>query len=558
MPGVNIKEFDAHGWNQIHRAAHSGFILEVNFNLSENKDLLELETKDDKLMTPFLCAVDGNRKKAVEYLLKNGARSDVINAHNHGAVEICALKIYIEMLKYFIEINNPMIPVWKNLIRFFDSESEEEAEAAGKCLRVLTDRLEDGKINPSWEQFYTDGGVGVVINVARSSLSDEAKLPAFQTLLNVIEKPEVKEQVSAGAGITAFINLLKSTNHYIIQLSAETLNELAQYKAYALQISQSNGIPGLVKVLHEIHNFEVLIPAVRCLGNLAKSETKIQAQVGTAHGCIPQLTALFEEFHDHNFLILLCRAVSKISNDDETNQNNFLNAGIVSHLVALLRIKRKDVQISVVDAIHKLATGNKSAQETMVAENVHEHMLKMVRETRIVEIQEKTALALWAISGADFDIKRYIAEQIGVTLLVQFLHALSSDNMHYMGSECLGILAQGPLHYQTEIAKSHGIPALLKLLCSSHVYIVLNVVRTLRFICLGVGYVPHRDNQNTLLRLGSTKNLIALMVLSKDETVQIEAALALASLSLGMYGELFNNTFFCLKLSLNTLSILIL
>jgi ankyrin repeat protein len=46
-----------------------------------------------------LCAVDGNRKKAVEYLLENGARSDVINAHNHGAVEICALKIYIEMLK---------------------------------------------------------------------------------------------------------------------------------------------------------------------------------------------------------------------------------------------------------------------------------------------------------------------------------------------------------------------------------------------------------------------------------------------------------------------------
>jgi hypothetical protein len=48
------------------------------------------------------------------------------------------------------------------------------------------------------------------------------------------------------------------------------------------------------------------------------------------------------------------------------------------------------------------------------------------------------------------------------------------------------------------------------------------------------------------------------MVLSKDEIVQIEAALALASLSLGMYGELFNNTFFSLKLSLNTMSILIL
>ncbi|CAG2212123.1 ankyrin and armadillo repeat-containing protein-like [Mytilus edulis] len=531
---AEVEEFDSQGWNQIHRAAHGGYILEVDFNLNENRDLLELETKDDKLMTPFLCAVDGNKMKAVKYLLESGARTDVINAQNHGAVEICALKIYIEMLKYLIEIDNPMIPVWKNLIRFFDSESEEEAEAAGKCLRVLTDRLENNKINPSWEQFYNNGGVNVIVRVARSSLSDEAKIPAFQTLLNLIERLEVQEQISSSGGIIAFITLLKSTNHYVIQLSAEILDSLATNQTYALQISQNNGIPALVKVLQDIHDYEVLIPAVHCLGNLAESETKIQAQVGTSHGCIPQLVVLFEEFHEHSFLVTLSNVVGKIANNDETNQNNFINAGIVPHIISLLNIRSsKDIQMSAVDTIYKLSIGNDSTQKAMVGENIHEHMLKMLRVTRIVVIQEKTALALWAISGSDFDIKRYIAEQIGAFLLVQFANALSSDKLHFMGSECLCILAQGPLNYQTEIAKSHGIPALLKLLSSSKVYIVLSVIRTLRFICLGVGYVPNRNNQNTLLRLGSIKNLMALMVLSEDETVQIEAAIALAAVSLG-------------------------
>jgi ankyrin repeat protein len=89
-------------------------------------------------MTPFLCSIDGNKIDAAEHLMKAGAKVDVINSHNHGAVEICALKQYIEMLEYLIKLENPKIPVWKNLIKFLSSESEEEAEASGKCLEILT------------------------------------------------------------------------------------------------------------------------------------------------------------------------------------------------------------------------------------------------------------------------------------------------------------------------------------------------------------------------------------------------------------------------------------
>jgi hypothetical protein len=81
--------------------------------------------------------------------MKAGAKVDVINSHNHGAVEICALKQYIEMLEYLIKLENPKIPVWKNLIKFLSSESEEEAEASGKCLELFVKLLQDWEFHCS-------------------------------------------------------------------------------------------------------------------------------------------------------------------------------------------------------------------------------------------------------------------------------------------------------------------------------------------------------------------------------------------------------------------------
>lgn len=47
------------------------------------------------------------------------------------------------MLQYFLSLNMEALPVWKNLLKMVSSDIEEEAEAAGKCLRTLTDRSEE-------------------------------------------------------------------------------------------------------------------------------------------------------------------------------------------------------------------------------------------------------------------------------------------------------------------------------------------------------------------------------------------------------------------------------
>lgn len=525
-------EFEANGWAAIHNAAHRGFLKSIDFFLTEDRAFIELETRDELHMTPFLCSIDGNRIDATEHLMKAGAKVDVINSHNHGAVEICALKQYIEMLEYLIKLENPKIPVWKNLIKFLSSESEEEAESSGKCLEILTLGSKQDGINPKWEPFYNHGGVTTIVKVAKSSISDDAKIPAFKTLLNIIERSEVKEQVLSSGGIPTFIRLLKSPNHHVIQLAAEILRELAPIPIYAEPIAQNNGIPSLVKVLQTIHNPEVLIPVTDCLGNLSAADKKYQTQVGNAQGCLQQIVTLLEENRERELLHALANAVGKIADDDTNNQNTFVSLGVTVHIVTLTRLKNKEIQTTAVEAIHKLAKNNPETQKIIVGEKIPELLLKLLKDSRAEQVQERTALALWALAGHEFDVKRYIAEKIGVNLLVQFCNTLS-DNLHFMGSECLGILAQGPLNYQSEISASNGITPLRKHLGSDKEYIVLSVIRTIRYLCLGVGYVPHKKNQNMILQLTGIKSLVALMIHSRDETIQIESALTLASVSLG-------------------------
>ena len=50
----------------------------------------------------------------------------------------------MKILEYFIELEHDKLPVWKNLVRFLNSDVDEEVEAAAVCLKTLTQRNQDG------------------------------------------------------------------------------------------------------------------------------------------------------------------------------------------------------------------------------------------------------------------------------------------------------------------------------------------------------------------------------------------------------------------------------
>ena len=99
--------------------------------------------------------------------------------------------------------------------------------------------------------------------------------------------------------------------------------------------------------------------------------------------------------------------------------------------------------------------------------------------SRAEALQEKTAMALWALAGENIDERREMANGIGVQMLIEFVNSLS-ENLHYIGSEGLGVLAQGPLNQQTVIANANGIHPMVRLMKSHQEHIVRSVIRTIR------------------------------------------------------------------------------
>ena len=127
-----MNELDENGWGHIHHAAFRNFIKSVERFVKANPENLELETQDDLHSTPVLLAVMSGELEVVKCLVQLGAKLHVVNNQNHGIVELCAFKGFIHILEYFIELDHERLPVWKNLIKFMTSESEEEAEAAAE------------------------------------------------------------------------------------------------------------------------------------------------------------------------------------------------------------------------------------------------------------------------------------------------------------------------------------------------------------------------------------------------------------------------------------------
>lgn len=68
----------------------------------------------------------------------NTANRQAVNTLNQGIVEICCLEGHTELLEHFVKQDYEDVPVWKQILKFISSPSEEEATAGGHCLSELT------------------------------------------------------------------------------------------------------------------------------------------------------------------------------------------------------------------------------------------------------------------------------------------------------------------------------------------------------------------------------------------------------------------------------------
>ena len=92
----------------IHGRIHIGGSTPLNLAVMQNADIkmikflveagADLETTDNKGMTPFLWAVRNANKECIEYLVDSGANTQVTNNGGQTALHICAAdgKLFFE------------------------------------------------------------------------------------------------------------------------------------------------------------------------------------------------------------------------------------------------------------------------------------------------------------------------------------------------------------------------------------------------------------------------------------------------------------------------------
>ncbi|XP_019638364.1 PREDICTED: ankyrin and armadillo repeat-containing protein-like [Branchiostoma belcheri] len=525
-----MNEVDEQGWGHVHHAAFNGYVKSVERFVTAMEDQLEFTTQDNLHSTPLLCATMSGNIEMIQKLLDLGAQIDYKDNRNHGVVEIAATKNFVETLEFFIKLDNPKLPVWKNLIKFLSSSEDEEAEAAGKVLRILTTATQDGP-SPNLEPFVDSDGVLAIVKVITGFVGEEAKIQAFNVLVNIIENDRVKQQVLKGGGIPPSVKLLKTENKGLLFPLLIVLKELCKEKQYADPVVANGAIPAIVKVCQTVNDNDVFVQAIDALGNIAESDPDHRTTVGGTPGLFSTLVNLFEDCTSKALVLSLTMAIGKMVRGDKNNQERYVNEYGASPLIMLVRVRNKDIQLSAIEALYCLADGNDFAQKAILEEGAVMPLIQLLKRTRAPDVQEMSAMALWALAGDDLNERRSMAGMMGVPLLIEFVTSLS-ETLHYIGAEGLAVLAQGPHSKATLIGHANGVQPLVRLLKSDKEYIVACAMNAIRHLCVGTGYVPHPKNQATVQQARGIKSLIALMVNSRNELIQVQAALTLACAAL--------------------------
>lgn len=586
----NLKEFDEHGWAHIHHASYRGYVKSIDKFFQADKTQLEYETSDSLHLTPLLVAVLGGRPDAVDALVKLGAKVDTVDARGHGVIELAALGENVEVLSYFLRNPKDGLNIWNRMLHLVSSDPlEEELEAVTDCIRELIDPEERFSDPTNRESIVDEGFVPVLIQALRSTASNVAKETVLHILCLLLTigksgRPEedelnakdLRDLVRTSAFecglVTILIRQLKSISSSIVRLSAILLNDLCHTQGYASDAYDKGAIPALVGALqHGASDSVTLVEVVEALGTIVGGNPVFQSSLGHIHCAVEDMIRLYERTTDRALLLSLTSVIVKIIRGHGENQLRYVDAGIATSLIGLLRGRNKDLQGAAVEAVHRLAEENPEAQRRLKDFGVVGPLLGTLSKLRQPAIQQTIARALWAIAGEDLKELYEMSYRIGSKQLIEFLTSYSED-LQFIGSEALGILSRfsdqsgeqgapdSPRNHPTkgiprnqltqgtqlnlDGPRSHGtsqrtqgtesaVPPLVRLLSSPQEKIVLSVIRTLRYLCVRPGYVAQPANQTALGQARGLKLLVAIMVHASSSLLQAESAFTIACASLG-------------------------
>ncbi|XP_069509428.1 ankyrin and armadillo repeat-containing protein-like [Ambystoma mexicanum] len=534
-------EVDESGWAPIHHAAAKNYVSSVErFVQTSGTEALEIMTEDGVGNTPLLVAVSSGSQQTVELLIQLGVNTGAVNSQRHGVIELCALHRHTELLDYFINLQIPQLNVYKNLITLVDSNNVRESFSAVLAIEAALANAMEGISDSRAGRLIEEGLVQVLLQVLEKNVGDDVKEHAIDILQNILKYDNVMKEITQCNGFHVLVHLIQEGPRKTVLRVMHVVDELASEQSCVEGLYAANAIPALVKLiasadsatLLETRNRDpILISAVHTLGLMAKANEDCKDALGHQE-YLPVLVSLLKETESRKLLMVLSSALAHIVTKHQSNQDAFIRENGAAHLIEMEKSKHKVLQICAINLLNRLVEGNLNAQRNILESNGIGPLLSILKQTRTQHTQEAVSEALWAVAGTEEDIKRAIASKIGVNLLVEFLGS-QSYKLHLIGTVGLSLLLQSPYDIRNSVASANGVLHLTRLLQSHRENVVTNAIQALRHMCLGVGNIPHRKTQAAIANSKGLKFLVVLMIKSRSELIQVEAACTVAAVVLG-------------------------
>ena len=532
-----MDEFDENGWAHIHHAAYNGYHKSVARFVKGREDQLELVTGDGKQSTPLLLSCTSGNIDTVQVLIELGADLKATDRQMHGPVELAAMNNHITLLEFFLELNCPELKVWKCLVDSLSGNGGQDLETA--TAKTLVELTVSGRYEHV-EEFLKAGGIPALVNLLKGNIaSEDAKAHALSVLLNLFWNENARQELGA-KGIASVVSQARAPHRPLYVQATKLLALLADEIGNKEKITSVGGVEALAKLLQQFDDEELVENCLTAVREIANSTTEIQTAIGSNKDIMKSIGQLLAGAKNKRVLAMAARTVGAIVYRHKANQDSFVSEGGVQPLVELTRLRSRECQFAAVEAIHALAEENEGNQGILTEHGCVMILMRLLKRSRAADLRTLTAGGLWAIAGNKNSQRRSVANEVGVNLLIEFLSENLPESLHFIGSEALGVLAEGVHNKRNEIASANGVMPLVQLVgkASTPAYIILSALRTLRALCLCVGFRPHTQIQDSVAQNHAIKFLIRFLFHARQEVLKVEAAYTLGCVALGHHGNM--------------------
>jgi len=345
------------------------------------------------------------------------------------------------------------------------NDPKERLQATVEFRRMLS--VED---NPPIQDVINSGVVPRLMEFLSYSNEEKLQFESAWTITNIASGTTVHTRcVVEHGGITAFVNLLSSSNAEVREQAVWALGNIAgdssDYRD--LVLSTGNSMQCLISILtnDQVSPKLTMIRNVTwCMSNFCRGKPK--PNFDRIKVCIPILANLIMQ-NDPEVLTDSCWALSYVT-DDQTQGNVKIQAVIgcpvvASRLIFLLQHGSNAVQVPALRTIGNIVTGDDSQTQAMLNENPLPALLGTLTCQR-KSLRKETC---WTISNITAGTPEQIQQVISANLIPPLVNILKEDQFDVQKEAAWAIanITSGGNEEQTKFLVSQAsIPALCAML----------------------------------------------------------------------------------------------